>query len=216
MLYAQSKYSLLIILQGLDASGKDGAISKVFKGINPLGCNVKAYKAPTEEERSYDFLWRVHKHVPPKGMVGIFNRSHYEDVLVPRVEKWINAKAVQKRFNYINSFEQLLIDHDTIVLKFYLHISPQVQLERLIERKVNPEKFWKHNDGDWETSKKWDEYMVAYEDIFENCKEPAWHIVPADKNWYKEYLIAKSIEKALSKLNLKYPKLETENEDEKQ
>lgn len=205
ILYAEGKRSLLIIFQGLDASGKDGLINKVFSGINPLGCFVKAFKKPSEEERSHDFLWRVHHNTPAKGMIHIFNRSHYEDVLVPRVEKLIDLKIIEKRFDHINHFETLLEDSGTTILKFYLHISQEEQHQRLEERKINPKKFWKHNDEDWETSKKWNEYMDAYEDIFQNCCSVPWNIVPSDQNFYKEYMVAKTIKEALEKMDLKYP-----------
>ena len=208
ILFAQKKYSLLIILQGLDASGKDGLVSKVFGGLNPLGIDITAFKAPSEEERAHDFLWRVHQHVPAKGNIMIFNRSHYEDVLVPRVEKWINQAQLKSRYDYINLFEQLLVDeNNTIVLKFYLHISKEEQLERLEERQTNPEKYWKHSDGDAETRKKWDDYMKAYEGIFNHCNMIPWTIVPSDQNWYKEYVVAKTMLTALKKLQLEYPKL---------
>ncbi len=191
ILYAQSEYSLLVILQGLDASGKDGVLNDVFRGLNLLGVQVSAFKAPTEEERRYDFLWRIHKQVPGKGMIGIFNRSHYEDVLVPRVEKWIDNKTVEKRFHHINDFEKLLMENNTSILKFYLHVSEEEQLERLRERLDEPTKFWKHNDGDWATAAKRKKYLEAYDDIFDRCSEAApWHVVPVDKNWYKNYLIA--------------------------
>ena len=207
VLFAQSKYSVLIVLQGLDASGKDGAVNKVFSGLNPLGVDVHAFKAPTEEELKYDFLWRIHQKVPAKGEITIFNRSHYEDVLVPVVEKWIDEKTLKARYDHINNFENLLIEHNTIVLKYYLHISQEEQIERLTERKTNPEKFWKHSDGDWDTSKKWDKYMKAYHDIFRYCNAPRWTVVPADQNWYKEYIITDSLVSQLKKLDLKYPKL---------
>lgn len=207
ILYAQGKYSLLIIFQGLDASGKDGLISKVFSGINPLGCFVKAFKKPTEEERSHDFLWRIHRYTPARGMIHIFNRSQYEDVLVPRVEKWIDANEVKKRFQHINNFENMLTDSGTTILKFYLHISREEQHRRLEERKTNPKKFWKHNDEDWETAKKWNRYMEAYEDIFHHCSPVPWTIVPSDQNFYKEYLVAKIIKESLETLDLKYPGL---------
>jgi PPK2 family polyphosphate:nucleotide phosphotransferase len=206
VLYAQREYSVLVVLQGLDASGKDGVVNNVFSNLNLLGCDVTAFKAPTEEERSHDFLWRIHAHTPAKGIIRIFNRSHYEDVLVPRVEGWIDKKTVKRRFDHINAFEQLLQDHGTLVLKFYLHISKEKQLERLEERLTNPEKFWKHNDGDFSTREKWDQYREAYEDIFEHCSpDIPWHIVPSDHKWYKEYLIAKTVTEALDKLDLQYP-----------
>ena len=210
VLYAQSKYSLLIILQGLDASGKDGVINHVFSGLNPLGCSVKGFKTPTEAEAAHDFLWRIHPHVPAKGMISIFNRSHYEDVLVPVVLGTIDSKKAKSRMADINHFEKLLEDNDTVVLKFYLHISHQEQNSRLRERRVNPMKFWKHNDSDWETSKKWNDYRAAYQTVFENCNRPEWNIIPSDQNWYKEFLIAEKVLKTLKALPLKYPGLVTE------
>ena len=208
--FAQGKYSLLIVLQGLDASGKDGVVKNVFSGLNPLGVDVRAYKAPTEEEKQFDFLWRIHKNIPAKGTIMLFNRSHYEDVLVPAVEKWIDKDRIKSRFEHINNFEKLLKEeNNTIILKFYLHISKEKQHEKLLERKNNPEKYWKHSDGDWETSKKWDDYMHAYQNIFEACDKPEWEIVPSDENWYKEYRIAKRVLEALEKLELEYPKLDT-------
>jgi PPK2 family polyphosphate:nucleotide phosphotransferase len=208
LLFAQSKHSVLIILQGLDASGKDGLINKVFTGLNPLGVDVKSFKAPTDEESKHDFLWRIHRHTPAKGEIMIFNRSHYEDVLVPVVEKKIDGETLKKRYDHINDFEKLLEDHHTIVLKFYLHISPKEQIKRLEERKTNPEKFWKHNDGDWETSKKWDKYMDAYSGIFKNNNVPPWTVVPSDQNWYKEYMVASTLVGKLKKLHLKFPKFQ--------
>lgn len=210
VLYAQGKYSLLIVLQGLDASGKDGVVKNVFSGLNPLGVDVRAYKAPTEEEKQFDFLWRIHKNVPAKGTIMLFNRSHYEDVLVPTVEKWIDKDRTKSRYEHINNFEKLLKEeNNTIILKFYLHISKERQHEKLLERKNNPEKFWKHSDGDWETAKKWDDYMHAYQKIFEACDKPEWEIIPSDENWYKEYRIAKRVLETLEKLRLEYPKLDT-------
>jgi PPK2 family polyphosphate:nucleotide phosphotransferase len=207
VLSAQRKYSLLIVLQGLDASGKDGVIKNVFTGLNLLGASVKAFKAPTEEEKNYDFLWRIHKNAPAKGMIQIFNRSHYEDVLVPVVEKWIDKAQTEFRFKAINQFEELLgKENNTKILKFYLHISREKQKEKLVERKINPEKFWKHSDGDWETAKKWNDYMKAYENVFENCDNPKWYCIPSDQNWYKEYLVAKIVVETLEKMGLEYPK----------
>lgn len=208
VLFAQSKYSVLIILQGMDASGKDGVIKKVFSGINPMGCRVAAFKKPTEEEMKHDFLWRIHKTVPEKGMIHIFNRSHYEDVIIQRVHAWVDEKTIKRRYEHINHFESLLMENDTIVLKFYLHISPKEQMERLNERLSDPKKMWKYNPGDLDESKRWPEYMDAYERAFLNCG-PAipWQIIPADKNWYKEYLVAKVLVEALEKLDLRYPSL---------
>jgi PPK2 family polyphosphate:nucleotide phosphotransferase len=205
--YASAEKGLLVLIQGLDASGKDGLVSNVFKGINPLGCTVHAFKGPTEEELKHDFLWRVHKEMPAKGMIQIFNRSHYEDVLITRVEKWVEDKTIKKRFEHINNFEDLVTDNGTIILKFYLHISKDTQAERLNERKTNPTKYWKHNDADWRTNEKWNQYRKAYEDVFKHCNNPEWTIVPSDQNWYKEYIVAKKIYETMKKLKLEYPKM---------
>lgn len=208
VLFAQSKYSLLVVLQGMDASGKDGVIKQVFSGINPMGCRVKGFKKPTEEEMAHDFLWRVHKVVPEKGMIQIFNRSHYEDVIIQRVHEWVDMDTIRRRYDHINAFERLLQENDTIILKFYLHVSQKEQMERLKERLSDPKKMWKYNPNDLEESKRWNEYMEAYEDAFRLCSpEIPWQIIPADKNWYKEYLIAKKIVETLSALDLRYPEL---------
>lgn len=208
LLYAESKHAVLVILQGMDASGKDGVIRKVFGALNPQGVRVHSFKVPTEEELSHDFLWRVHGVCPPKGTIQIFNRSHYEDVLITRVHKWIDEKTVKKRIKAINDFEQLLQEHNnTTILKFYLHISPEEQEQRLQERIHNPAKQWKYNEKDFEEAKLWDDYRAAYEDCFEQCNDVPWTIVPADQNWYKEYLIAHTLQKALEKLNMQYPGL---------
>jgi PPK2 family polyphosphate:nucleotide phosphotransferase len=206
VLFAENKWSVLIVLQGLDASGKDGAVKNVFSGVNPMGCRVEAFKKPTEKELSHDFLWRIHKHAPAKGMIQIFNRSHYEDVLVPRVHQWMSMKEIRKRFEYINTFEQLLESHNTIIFKFYLHISKEEQQLRFAERLEIAEKKWKYQDADIRESQHWSSYINAFEDIFKNCsKEIPWHIVPSDQNWYRNYLIAKIIVERLEKLNMKYP-----------
>ena len=207
ILYAQSKYSLLIVLQGMDASGKDGAIKAIFTSVNPQGVSVTSFKKPTEIESKHDFLWRIHKEVPEKGMIKIFNRSHYEDVLITKVNGWIDDKEAKRRYEHINNFEKLLEDNGTKILKFYLHISKEEQAKRFEERLTNPLKNWKYNPEDLKTSQKWDEYMKAYSYAFEYCREPDWHIIPSDKNWYKEYLIAKKVAETLQKLNLKFPKL---------
>ncbi len=208
-LYAESKKSLLVILQGMDASGKDGAIKDVFADVNPMGSRVFNFKKPTSHEYSHDFLWRIHANVPPQGMIHIFNRSHYEDILVPSVENSFPEKDIEKRYRQINDFEQLLEDNGTSVLKFFLHVSHKEQQERLRERMTNPKKFWKHKDVDWETSKKWDLYMEVYESIFEKCNVSPWHIIPSDKNWYKEYLLAEKVYEALKQIDPKYPDLVT-------
>ncbi|HYE56136.1 MAG TPA: PPK2 family polyphosphate kinase, partial [Chitinophagaceae bacterium] len=207
LLYATSSHSVLAVFQGMDASGKDGAIRKVFGALNPQGLHITSFKVPTEEELSHDFLWRVHKATPRKGMIGIFNRSHYEDVLVTRVHKWCDDETAYKRMKAINNFEQLLAEHNnTMILKFYLHISPEEQQERFKERMEIPSKHWKYNAKDLEESKKWHDYRKAYEDCFEHCSKVPWIIVPADQNWYKEYLVALTLRDTLLRLNMKYPK----------
>ena len=207
LLYAENKHSLLIVLQAMDAAGKDGVIREVFSSVNPMGCKVKPFKKPTEEEFAHDFLWRIHSESPQKGMIQIYNRSHYEDVLIQRVKKWIDHDRVLQRFKYINFFEDLLIkENNTQIIKFYLHISQEEQHERLEERKTIPHKKWKHNPNDMEESKLWEEYMNAYQDCFEYCSpEVPWTIVPSDQNWYKEYIVAKTITDKLESLNMNYP-----------
>lgn len=209
LLYAESKHSVLVILQGTDASGKDGLIRKVFGQLNPQGVSVSSFKVPTEEELSHDFLWRIHKNAPAKGMIKIFNRSHYEDVLVTRVHGWCDDATAQLRFEAINQFEQLLALHNnTSIFKFYLHISPEEQKERLDERIHDETKQWKYNKRDHEEANHWERYKQMYEDIFEHCSALPWTIIPADQNWYKEYLVARKVVEHLRELNMKYPTLE--------
>lgn len=205
-LYATNTYSLLIVLQGMDAAGKDGTIRHVFSCINPMGCNVKSFKTPTEEERAHDFLWRIHPLAPARGMIQIFNRSHYEDILVPTVEKLFDKEKIEKRYERINNFEENLVYNNTRILKFYLHISPEEQKERLNERINNPAKNWKHNPNDMIVAKKWDEYMKVYERIFKECSPSIpWHIVPADQKWYRNFYIAGKIVETLKSLDMRYP-----------
>lgn len=211
LLFAEGKHSILVVLQGMDGSGKDGAIKNVFSSMNPQGVDVKSYKAPTQEELSHDFLWRIHQHAPPKGILQIFNRSHYEDILITRVHKWCDDKTAKKRMKAINDFEQLLHEHNnTHILKFYLHISPEEQHERLAERMKNPAKMWKYNEKDFEEAKLWDIYMQMYEDCFNHCNNIPWVIVPADQNWYKEYIIASELQALLKSLDMKFPGLKKE------
>ncbi len=208
LLYAEGKHSVLVVIQGMDGSGKDGVVRNVLGHMNPQGVIVKSYKAPTTEELSHDFLWRIHQHVPAKGMIQVFNRSHYEDILVTRVHKWCDDKTAKKRMKAINDFEQLLEEHnDTHILKFYLHISPEEQQERLSERLKDPAKMWKYNENDFKEAKLWDIYMEMYEDCFTNCDVVPWTIVPADQNWYKEYIVAEKLCKLLKSLNMQYPGL---------
>ena len=211
LLYAENKHSVLVILQGMDASGKDGVINNVFGQLNPQGVSVKSYKAPTDEELSHDFLWRIHHYAPAKGMIKVFNRSHYEDVLVTRVHGWCDDKTAEKRFDAINNFEELLMEHNaTEIFKFYLHISPEEQQERFKERLEDPRKQWKYNKNDSVEAGLWDKYQNMYEDVFENCQVSPWIIVPADQNWYKEYIVAKTVVERLKELDMKYPQLKKE------
>lgn len=208
LLYAQQQYSVLIVLQGMDASGKDGLIRNVMSSLNPQGVDIQSFKAPTAQELGHDFLWRIHQHAPPKGYIQVFNRSHYEDVLVQRVHKWVDEKTIYKRMEAINAFEQLLAEHNnTQILKFYLHISPEEQQQRLKERTTNPRKMWKYNKNDEVEAKLWKKYMEAYDDVFKHCSNIPWTIVPADHNWYKEYLVARMLRDTLRGLKMKYPKL---------
>ncbi|HTA28637.1 MAG TPA: PPK2 family polyphosphate kinase [Bacteroidia bacterium] len=206
LLYAEKKHSLLIILQGMDASGKDGTVKHVFSSMNPMGIEVTAFKEPTQEEKAYDFLWRIHKHTPAKGMVQIFNRSHYEDILVPTVHKTMDKKLIESRYSIINSFEQNLSENGTIILKFFLHISKKEQKERIKERLTITEKKWKYDPADKREESNLDAYMEVYEKIFERCSPDfPWIIVPADQKWYRNYLIAKEMVKTLKGLKMKYP-----------
>lgn len=206
LLYAEAKHSLLVVIQGMDASGKDGVIRNVFGSLNPQGVTVKSFKTPSSDELSHDFLWRIHIHTPSKGMIQLFNRSHYEDVLITRVHKWCDDETAFKRMKAINHFEDLLVQHnDTRILKFYLHISPEEQQERLNERIKDPSKQWKYNENDFAESKLWDVYMKMYEDCFEECNKVPWIIVPSDQNWYKEFLIASNVLETLKSLDMQYP-----------
>ena len=214
-LYAQGKESLLVIFQGLDASGKDGATKKVLGKLNPQGVKVKSFKKPTKEELSHDFLWRVHQHAPEKGMIQVFNRSHYEDVLVTRVLGLTSDEEAQERFKHINAFEKLVEFNGTKILKFFLHVGKDKQKEKFLDRLEDPTKHWKYNPGDWETRASWDKYNDYYHQVFENCNEPQWHVIPADDNWYKEYLIASKILEALKEINPEFPAMPKEWEGEK-
>lgn len=209
-LYAQGKKSLLVIFQGMDASGKDSALRDVFRAINPAGCNVHSFKKPSEVEMAHDFLWRVHRVCPAKGMIQIFNRSHYEDILVPKVEGFVSDDVIEERFKIINNFEKMLTKNGTIILKFYLHLSNERQEEKLMKRVNRADKHYKHNDGDWEVRKKWDQYMEVYEQIFDRCNDIPWHIIPSDDNKEKANIISKIVIKEMKKMDLEYPKLESD------
>jgi len=209
-MYAQNKYSLLVILQGTDASGKDGLTKGLLKYCDPVGIEVDSFKKPAEEEYAHDFLWRIHKLSPRKGTMHVFIRSHYEDILVPTVGKYIAPEVIARRYKLINDFEKTLEHNETKVLKFFMYVSKEAQEERLMERIEMKKKHWKHKDGDWDTREKYDEYMAVYEKIINTCNVIPWHIVPSDKNWQKLYFVADVVLKTLEKLDLKWPELVTE------
>jgi len=208
LLLAEGKHSVLVIFQGMDASGKDGAVKKVFRDCTHNNINVYSFKKPTEEEFAHDFLWRVHKKVPAKGNIQVFNRSHYEDVLIQRVHAWIDEEKYNKRMKAINAFEELLqFDGNTLIFKFYLHLSYDQQAIELQERIDEREKNWKHNANDWKEREHWDEYMRCYEDVLNQSIIP-WTITPVDERWYRDYIVVKTIVEGMEALNMQYPSLE--------
>ena len=214
-LFAEGKKSLLIVLQALDAGGKDSTIRKVLGPLNPQGVHVTPFKSPTEEELAHDFLWRIHKAVPRKGMIGVFNRSHYEDVLIVRVHGFAPKAVWSKRYEKINQFEQLLADKGTAIVKIFLNVSPEEQFERLVERLDQPYKYWKANPNDFEERKHWDKYMKAFEDVFRKCskKHAPWYVVPANKKWFRNLVITQILVDTLERMKLKMPAPEFDVEE---
>lgn len=210
LLYCQGKHRVLVVLQGMDTSGKDGVIRKVFEGVNPQGVRVASFKVPTPIELSHDYLWRVHAQTPGRGEMVIFNRSHYEDVLVVRVHNIVPEQVWKKRFDQINEFERLLVEEGTTVLKFFLHISRDEQKQRLLERIETPEKNWKFNPGDLGERKLWSQYAEAYEDVLNKTSTDwaPWYIVPADKKWFRNLLISSVLVDTLKGFDMKYPAAE--------
>ena len=206
-LYANGSRALLIVLQGMDTSGKDSTIKHVMSGVNPQGCKVVTFKTPTAEELSHDFLWRVHKKAPAKGQIGIFNRSHYEDVLITRVHGWVSDRVAKRRFDQIKEFEELLAENGTAILKFFLHISKDEQKARLEARIHDPEKRWKWNSGDLEERKLWDEYITAFEEVIAatSTEQAPWYIVPANRKWYRNLVVAELVVQALTARKLSSP-----------
>ncbi len=206
-LYAEHNRSLLIVLQAMDAAGKDSTIRKVFARVNPQGVQVKSFKRPTEDELAHDFLWRVHMHTPRKGHIALFNRSHYEDVLVARVENLVPESRWSKRYDVINGFEQGLINGGTEIIKIYLHLSKDRQREKLQDRLIDPEKNWKFEAGDIQTRAKWDDYMHAYEDAINNCNtdHAPWYIVPTNRKWYRVWAISEIVRTTLERMNPQFP-----------
>ena len=208
VLFAESRHRVLVVLQGMDTSGKDGVIRRVFESVNPAGVRVAAFKVPSAEELAHDYLWRIHKQTPGKGEMVIFNRSHYEDVLVVRVHSIVPEEVWRKRYDQINAFEQTLVEEGTTVVKFFLHISKDEQKERLQERLDQPDKTWKFNPSDLKERERWDDYMSAYEDMLNRTStEPApWMIVPADRKWHRDWVIASRLVEVLEGLKMAYPK----------
>lgn len=209
LLYADRRYALLVVLQGRDASGKDSTIKCVFDACNPLGCTVKPFKVPTEEELSHDYLWRVHKAIPERGMIGIFNRSHYEDVLVVRVKDLVARDVWSRRYEQINAFEKHLSENNVVILKFYLHISREEQAERFRDRLADPTKNWKFREGDLKDRALWDDYTKAYRDALRKCSTAwaPWYVVPANHKSTRNLLITETINARLRALKLAYPRV---------
>lgn len=211
-LYAENKRSVLLVLQGMDTAGKDGTIRWVMRGMNPSSCQVNSFKQPSAEELDHDFLWRCHKVAPRRGNIGIFNRSHYEEVLVVRVHSLKPASRWKKYYELINQFENILSTCDTKIVKCFLHISKETQRERLQARIDDPEKHWKFNVGDLDERKLWEEYQEAYEDALIKCNtaHSPWHIIPSDKKWYRNLVISQLLKKTLTELNPQYPAPESD------
>lgn len=205
--YADGGQKLLIVFQAMDAGGKDGTIRKVFRGVNPQGVRVTSFKKPTSEELSHDYLWRIHKAVPASGMIGVFNRSHYEDVLVVRVDDIVPESVWRPRYEQINQFESLLTATGTRVLKFYLHISREEQKERFEDRLNIPEKNWKFDKGDLKKREQWSEYMVAYQEMLQQCStdDAPWYIIPSDQKWYRNLVITQTIVETIRDMAPQYP-----------
>jgi PPK2 family polyphosphate:nucleotide phosphotransferase len=212
MLYAEHKMKVLVILQAVDTGGKDGVIHRVFEGVNPQGVQVAHFGIPTPEEQDHDFLWRHHNRVPGKGELVIFNRSHYEGVLVERVHKIVPEEVWKRRYGEINDFERLLSEEDTVILKFYLHISKDEQKKRLEERLEDPTKNWKFSSNDIPERKHWEEYMIAYQDALTKTSTDwaPWHLIPSNHKWYRDLVVSRIIVKAMERMDLHYPKMGSE------
>ena len=205
--YAWDKKALLIVLQGMDTAGKDGTIKHVMRGVNPQGVTVTSFKVPSEEERAHDYLWRIHKAAPKRGMIGIFNRSHYEDVLVVRVHNLVPPEVWSARYDQINAFEKHLAENGVVILKFFLHISKEEQARRLQARLDTPEKRWKFNKGDLKERALWDDYIAAYTDALQKCstEHAPWFIIPSDVKWYRNYVVGQIITETLKGLDPQFP-----------
>jgi PPK2 family polyphosphate:nucleotide phosphotransferase len=211
-LYAENKRSILLVLQGMDTAGKDGTIRSVMTGMNPTSCQVVSFKRPSEEELDHDFLWRIHKSVPRRGNIGIFNRSHYEDVLVVRVHSLVSGSQWKRRYDLINDFEKLLESTDTKIVKCFLHISKETQRERLQARLDAPSKHWKFNMGDLDERKLWADYQDAYEDALAKCssQHAPWHIIPSDQKWCRNLVVSELLRKTLEEMDPQFPQAESD------
>ena len=207
LLYAEGKHAVLIVLQAMDTGGKDGAIEHVFSSVNPQGCDVTSFKVPTPLESRHDFLWRIHQAVPPKGMIGIFNRSHYESLLVERVHSLVPKKVWSRRFDQINEFEKMLVDEGTTIIKFFLHISKDEQKRRLQARLDDKKRHWKFSVADLAERKLWNDYQEAYEDVLRKCSthDAPWFIVPSDHKWFRNWMLGDTIVRTLEELRMDYP-----------
>ena len=210
--FADGRHSLLVVLQAMDTGGKDGTIRRVFEGVNPLGVKVASFKRPTDPELAHDYLWRVHRHTPAKGEIVIFNRSHYEDVLIVRVKNLVAPERWARRYQHIADFERTLIDEGTIIRKFFLHISKDEQRQRLQVRIDNPEKRWKFHEGDLVERKLWDDYQQAYADMLghTSTEQAPWYVVPADRKWYRDLVVSTVLVETLESLNLTHPQPDTD------
>ena len=208
LLYANANHAVLLIFQGMDASGKDGSVRSVLRAVNPAGVEVANFKVPSAEESAHDFLWRIHQVVPRYGHIGVFNRSHYEAVLAERVLNIVPKKVWSRRYGQIVEFERMLVENHVVVLKFHLHISREEQAERFRERLANPEKNWKFSHADLQTRQRWDDYIDAYEDMLNATSHllARWQVVPSDRNWYRDYVVADTVVRALEGLRMKWPK----------
>jgi PPK2 family polyphosphate:nucleotide phosphotransferase len=207
LLYARQSRGLLVIFQAMDAGGKDSTTRRVFRNLNPAGVRVKSFKAPSEREQLHDFLWRIHAHTPRRGYIAVFNRSHYEDVVAVRVRKLQPPEVWSRRFDHINAFESMLVAEDTIVLKFFLHISKAYQKERLQRRLDRPDKRWKFDPGDLDDRERWDRFMVAYGEAVARCSTESapWYIVPAERRWFRDLIVKQAVINALESLQMSYP-----------
>jgi PPK2 family polyphosphate:nucleotide phosphotransferase len=206
-LYAESKQALLIVLQGMDASGKDGTISHVMRGLNPQGCAVASFKVPTPQELAHDFLWRIHQKTPARGQIAVFNRSHYEDVLAVRVRKLVPQAVWKARYDQINDFESMLTQNGTRIVKLFLHISREEQKKRLQKRLEDPKKHWKYSPVDDQDSRLWNRYVTAYEEALSRCSMEAapWYVIPADRKWYRNLAVAEIVEQTLAEMKPQWP-----------